>query len=93
MPLCDYMTQLKQYTLHSNNLYQIFAYVKNLAAKHSGTVSGMLLYAKTGEAVSPDCEYSMGGSWIRLLKRILEMDCTLPKGNYSDSQCMRKGAD
>lgn len=38
--------------LHSNNLYQIFTYVKNKAA-FGGEVSGILLYAKTDEAVQP----------------------------------------
>lgn len=56
--------QHDKYTLHSNNLYQIFAYVKNKDVQHTGNVSGMLLYAKTGEAISPDCEYSMGGNRI-----------------------------
>ncbi len=53
-------------TIHSNNLYQIFAYVKNLAAQEGENVevSGMLLYAKTeGENVL-DCGYSMSGNWI-----------------------------
>lgn len=51
-------------TFHSNNLYQIFAYVKNQDVKNSGNVSGMLLYAKTGEEIVPDAEYFMGGNRI-----------------------------
>lgn len=50
--------------LHSANLYQIFAYVKNLDSKNTGNVSGMLLYAKTTESVLPDFDYSMGGNKI-----------------------------
>lgn len=34
-------------TIHSNNLYQIFTYVKNCDAGNTGKVDGMLLYAKT----------------------------------------------
>lgn len=54
-------------TLHSGNLYQIFAYVKNQdkamgAGEH--TVSGMLLYAKTDEEVQPDNTYRMSGNKI-----------------------------
>lgn len=45
-------TMQKQYnkqTLHSNNLYQIFTYVKNYDIQNSSNVAGMLLYAKTNE--------------------------------------------
>lgn len=51
-------------TLHSGNLYQIFSYVKNEAARCSDEVSGLLLYAKTEEAVTPDVKYKIGGNWI-----------------------------
>lgn len=56
-----------KHTLHSNNLYQIFTYVKN---KDTGfgdkphTVSGMLLYAKTEEEIQPDNVYRMSGNQI-----------------------------
>lgn len=50
--------------LHSNNLYQIFTYVKNKDVTNTGNVSGMLLYAKTKEEVTPDCEFIMGGNKI-----------------------------
>lgn len=54
-------------TLHSNNLYQVFTYVKNkehelMDTPH--TVSGMLLYARTDESIIPDNEYSMSGNTI-----------------------------
>ena len=54
-----------QSTFHSANLYQIFAYVKNMAAAKgpSATVSGMLLYAATGERVPPS-SYQMSGNRI-----------------------------
>jgi 5-methylcytosine-specific restriction enzyme subunit McrC len=51
-------------TLHSNNLYQIFTYVKNQDVGNTGNVAGMLLYAKTEETITPDCDYKMGGNKI-----------------------------
>lgn len=56
-------TQYDVHTLHSNNLYQIFTYVKNKAAA-GGEVSGMLLYARTDEAIQPDNTYMMSGNRI-----------------------------
>lgn len=41
-------------TLHSNNIYQIQSYVMNHDRSHNGNVDGMLLYAKTDEAIVPD---------------------------------------
>ena len=55
--------QFDVHTLHSNNLYQIFTYVKNKAAA-GGEVSGMLLYARTDELVQPDNSYMMSGNRI-----------------------------
>lgn len=51
-------------TLHSNNLYQIFTYVKNQDVGNTGNVAGMLLYAKTEEAITPDCDFKMSGNKI-----------------------------
>lgn len=54
-------------TIHSGNLYQIFAYVKNEDARLAGTaheVSGLLLYAATDEDVLPDSDYVMSGNRI-----------------------------
>lgn len=65
-------TQYDVHTLHSNNLYQIFAYVKNKAAA-GGEVSGMLLYAKTDEAVLPNNSYMMSGNKISV--KTLDLDC------------------
>lgn len=59
--------QYDKHTLHSNNLYQIFAYVKNKDAEFGSQphkVSGMLLYAATDEAIQPDNEYQMSGNRI-----------------------------
>lgn len=57
-------TQYDKVTLHSGNMYQIFTYVKNQDTAGTGDVSGMLLYAKTDEAITPDCSYVMGGNRI-----------------------------
>lgn len=51
-------------TIHTGNLYQIFAYVKNEDKNKDGSVSGMLLYAKTDEQITPDFQYSMSGNKI-----------------------------
>ncbi len=45
-------------------LYQIFTYVKNQDKGSTGDVAGILLYAKTDEAITPDCMYNMGGNLI-----------------------------
>jgi 5-methylcytosine-specific restriction enzyme subunit McrC len=56
-------------TYHSNNLYQIFTYVANEAAKTTRQVDGMLLYVKTDEDITPDDVYVINGHrfWIRTL--------------------------
>lgn len=54
-------------TLRSNNLYQIFTYVKNKDMEFgnkSHTVSGLLLYAQTEDSIQPDSEYKMSGNRI-----------------------------
>ena len=56
--------QYDKATLHSGNVYQIFTYVKNQDVANTGNVSGMLLYAKTEEAITPDCSFVMGGNKI-----------------------------
>lgn len=66
-------SQFNSYTLHSNNLYQIFTYVKNMDTSGSGSVSGMLLYAKTGEAITPDCDFPIGGNKISV--KTLDLNC------------------
>ena len=72
-------TTQKQYdvhTLHSNNLYQIFTYVKNKAA-NGGDVSGMLLYAQTDEAIQPDNSYMMSGN--RISVKTLDLSREFPE--------------
>jgi len=60
-------TQYDVHTLHSNNLYQIFTYVKNTDTNFGAQphkVSGMLLYAATDEAIQPNDVYQMSGNRI-----------------------------
>ena len=68
--------QFDKHTIHSNNLYQIFTYVKNKDAQfgdESHEVSGMLLYAQTDEAIQPDNTYRMSGNKITV--KTLNLDC------------------
>ena len=65
----SHTTQVKydNHTLHSNNMYQIFTYVKNCDyafGEEDHKVSGMLLYAKTEEEIQPDNIYQMHGNQI-----------------------------
>lgn len=69
-------SQFDTHTLHSGNLYQIFTYVKNKEIELSAQpheVSGMLLYAKTDEAVLPNNSYKMSGNTISV--KTLDLDC------------------
>ena len=56
--------QFTKETLHSANLYQIYTYVKNQDAAHTGNISGLLVYAKTQESITPDCLFNLGGNQI-----------------------------
>lgn len=70
-------TQYDVHTLHSNNLYQIFTYVKNKYIEFGEsphTVSGMLLYARTDETVQPDNVYRMSGNRISVKTLDLNRD-------------------
>lgn len=69
--------QYNVHTLHSNNLYQIFTYVKNkdmALGDKTHTVSGLLLYAATDEAIQPDCSYQMSGNKISVKTLDLNRD-------------------
>jgi len=63
-------------TLHSSNLYQIYTYVKNWDKDNSGNVSGVLLYAKTDEEITPNKEYKMGGN--RISVKTLDLNTDFP---------------
>ena len=67
--------QYGKHTLHSNNLYQIFTYVKNCDfdfGENEHEVSGLLLYAKTEEEIQPDNVYQMHGN--RIAVRTLDLN-------------------
>jgi len=61
-------------TIHSGNLYQIYAYVKNKDTLHSGEVSGLLLYAKANEDVAFNNNYRMDGNSISVKSLNLDND-------------------
>lgn len=63
-------------TIHSENLYQIFTYVKNRDCKNTGDVSGLLLYAKTDENTVPDAEYRFGKN--RISVKALDLGLKFP---------------
>jgi 5-methylcytosine-specific restriction enzyme subunit McrC len=68
--------------LRSGHLYQIFAYVKNKEIELKDTehtVSGMLLYAKTDEEISPDVSYKMSGNTISAKTLDLNQEFTIIK--------------
>lgn len=70
-------TQYDKHTIHSNNMYQIFTYVKNRDydfGDEDHKVSGMLLYAKTEEEIQPDDVYQMHGNQIT----VKTLDLNLP---------------
>ena len=69
-------SQFDVHTLHSNNLYQIFTYVKNKEVQLKDVpheVSGMLLYAKTDDLVQPNGNYSMSGN--KISAKALDLNC------------------
>lgn len=68
-------------SLHSNNLYQIFTYIKNeqVHVINTGTpfpVSGMLLYARTSASKQPDNIYHMSGNTVEVRTLDLNKDFT-----------------
>lgn len=69
-------TQYDKHTIHSNNLYQIFTYVKNKDMEYEDLpheVAGLLLYARTDEEVQPDNSYLMSGN--RISVKTLDLNC------------------
>lgn len=64
-------------TVHSENMYQIYTYVKNKEAQYKGIdhqVSGMLLYAKTDEDLVPNNIYNITGNRISVKTLDLNQD-------------------
>ena len=63
------------HTVHSANLYQIFAYVTNKKAEEPAkSVAGMLLYAKTDQAIQPDAHWLIGGNEFKAQTLDLGLD-------------------
>lgn len=58
-------------TLISANLYQMYTYVKNKDQDGSGDVSGLILYARTDEEITPNQDYQMEGN--RMIVRTLDL--------------------
>lgn len=57
----------------SNNLYQIFTYVKNKDVNNTGNVSGILLYAKTEDDIlTKENTYNMSGNNISI--KVLDLN-------------------
>ena len=68
--------QYDSFSIHSHNLYQIFTYVKNKDAELAGApheVAGLILYARTNEAIQPDNSYMMSGNRIQV--KTLDLNC------------------
>ena len=59
-------------TLDSRHLYQLLSYVINFARNSGREVSGLLLYAKTNEEISPDFSASITGH--RIAAKTLNLD-------------------
>lgn len=70
-------TMFNSKTLISSNLYQIYTYVKNKDKSGSGSVSGLILYAKTDEEITPDNSYQMDGN--RIVVRTLDLGAEWPE--------------
>ena len=66
-------------TFHSQNLYQIYTYVKNADKAKDGSVSGMLLYARTDEDIPQDTGFDniIGGNNICIKSLDLGQEFTL----------------
>lgn len=72
---------------HTNNLYQIFTYVKNKESElkeNDIEVSGMLLYAMTNENIQPNSEYMMSGNKISVKTLNLNQNFELIKAQLDD---------
>lgn len=70
-----YSQNLNQYgNILSNNLYQIYAYVKNEDTDKTGKVSGLLLYAQTDNNKVLDQSYNMDNNRIGIKTIDLNQD-------------------
>jgi 5-methylcytosine-specific restriction enzyme subunit McrC len=71
-------------TFISDNIYQIYTYVKNSDTEATGNVAGVLLYAKTDEAITPDAEFNIGGNRISLKTLDLNQDWSAITGRLDE---------
>ena len=60
--------------LNSSHLYQIQAYVKNMAHFRKENISGLLLYAQTNEKIIPDASFYLGSNKISVKALNLNAD-------------------
>ena len=72
--MLQYNSMFQTSTIHSNNIYQIFSYVKNKDKKGEGNVSGIILYAKTIDEQPIDQTYRMSGNTISVKTLDLNQD-------------------
>ena len=82
-------TRFNKKTIHSANIYQIFAYVTNKddELKKSGcpySVSGLILYAMTDDVIQPDMKTSMSGKSIAATTINLNTDWTIIRGQLDN---------
>ncbi len=63
-------------TVHSANLYQMLSYIKNADVSNDGTVSGLLLYARTDAPAQPNVDVVIQGN--RLGARTLDLAAPWP---------------
>jgi len=80
----QYNSMFNSTTVISSNLYQIFTYVKNKDKVRSGNVSGVLLYAKTDEEITPDYDYIIGGNRIGVKTLDLNTDFAVIKEQLNE---------
>lgn len=67
-------------TVHSHNLYQIATYVWNADVRRDGSVSGLLLYARTVHEEQPDVDIIIHGNRIG----VQTLDLNLPWEDLRD---------
>ena len=66
--------QFGKNSYHSGNIYQIHSYVNNKKATYVGKVSGLLLYAKTDEEVTPNQKFTISGNQFAVQTLDLNVD-------------------
>ena len=67
-------SQFGKNSYHSGNMYQIHSYVSNKKATYVGKVSGLLLYAKTDEEITPNQKFTISGNQFAVQTLDLNVD-------------------